>query len=391
MPMKIVVAHNYYQQPGGEDGVFAAERALLASGGHDVLPYTVHNDAVSELSNVALAKATVWNQESYKKLRTLFQRVGPNVVHVHNTLPLISPSIYYAAKDEGAAVVQTLHNYRLSCVNGLFFRNGHICEDCLGKAAPWPGVARGCYRDSRAASGVVASMLAFHKLRRTYHEAVDVYIALTAFSKGKFVEAGLPAEKVVVKPNFIDPDPGLGGGGGYALFVGRLSQEKGLTTMLAAWERAGSLLPLKIVGDGPMREYVASTASELPHVEWLGRKGRDEVIRLMQNAAMLVLPSMAYENFPVTVVEAFGTGLPVLVSGHGAMAEIVDHGRTGLHFEPGNAEDLAAQVEWVLVHPKELAAMRVEARAEYEAKYTAERNYQMLMDIYERAIALNAR
>lgn len=386
--MNIVLIHNFYKQPGGEDQVFLAEGALLEGRGHKVTRYTVHNDNVGELAQVALARATIWNDEQYRKLRLLFRQVRPELVHVHNTLPLVSLAAYYAAKDEGLAVVQTLHNYRVACVNGLFFRDGNICEDCLGKSVPWPGVMHGCYRNSRVASGVVASMLAFHKLRGTYQKAVDVYIALTEFSRSKFIEAGLPAEKVSIKPNFVDTDPGVGDNeGSYALFVGRLSAEKGLSTLLAAWERLGQQIPLKIVGEGSLAPQVQKASEAQEGVEWLGRQPRERVLALMKKAKLLVLPSNCYENFPMTLVEAFAAGLPVVASNLGGMASVLEHRRTGLHFTPGNPDDLAAKVEWAISHPAELSDMRRAARAEFEAKYTADRNYQMLMGIYERAVA----
>lgn len=385
--MNIVLVHNHYQQPGGEDQVFGAEIALLKAQGHEVTRYTVHNDEVVGLSSLALAKSTFWNTDQHHRLRTLFHNVRPDVVHVHNTLPLISPAVYYAAHAEGAAVVQTLHNFRYSCVNGLFYRDGHVCEDCLGKTVPWPGVVHGCYRGSRAASAVVAGMLGYHKLRGTYAHEVDQYIVLSEFSRQKLVKMGLPEEKLSVKPNFVDSDPGAGTGtGGYALFVGRLSQEKGIPPLLAAWERLGSRLPLKVVGDGPQASLVELAASQLSGVEWLGRKPRDAVLVLMQEAILLVFPSVCYETFGMTIVEAFAAGTPVVASDIGTMSSLVTHGRTGLHFEAGNADDLVAQVEWALEHPGELAAMRVAARAEYEEKYTAEVNYRMLMGVYERAI-----
>ena len=384
--MKVCLVHNHYQQPGGEDQVFAAEGRLLEDGGHELIRYTVSNDGVDGAGRLALARSTVWNSARYRELRHLFQTGRPDVVHVHNTLPLISPAVYYAAKAEGAAVVQTLHNYRLSCVNGLFFRDGRVCEDCVGSFVPWAGVARGCYRESRAASGVVAGMLGFHKLRNTYHETVDLYVALTDFARRKFVEAGLPAAKIVVKPNFLEVDPGLGSGrGGYALFVGRLSREKGLDTLLAAWQQFGGRLPLKVVGDGPLANQVAG--SRVKGVEWLGRQPRERVIKLLQGSALLVFPSVWYEGFPLTLIEAFAVGLPVVASRLGSMASIVEHERTGLHFEPGDASDLVAQIEWALSRPTALAQIRREARAEYESKYTAESNYGMLLDIYERAIS----
>lgn len=383
--MKILIAHNYYQQPGGEDQVFAAESALLEQHGHEVVRYTVHNDTIAGMGKLQLAKATVWNSQQYRTVRALLREQSPAVLHVHNTLPQISPSIYYAAKAENVPVIQTLHNYRYSCVNGLFFRNGVVCEDCLGKAAPLPGVILGCYRNSRTASAVVAGMLAYHKLRRTYSDMVNIYIALTEFSRQKFIEAGLPAEKIMVKPNFVAPDPGVGSGnGGYALFVGRLSQEKGLDTLLAAWAEIGKSLPLRIVGDGPLAPILAEP--QVAGVEWLGRQPRETVLELMKKANILVFPSVWYEGFPMTLVEAFAVGLPVVTSNLGGMAELVEHGNNGIHFQAGNAKDLFSLVHSLLSRPDVVVKMRQAARREFELKYTADRNYSQLQAIYNEVL-----
>jgi glycosyltransferase involved in cell wall biosynthesis len=385
--MKILAVHNRYQRPGGEDQVFVDETALLEAGDQRVLRYEVHNDQVEQVNRLALVKDTVWNSSAYRELGALIRRERPDVVHFHNTLPLISPAGYYAASAEGVPVIQTLHNYRLLCPVALFFRDGRVCEDCMGKAVPWPGVFHGCYRGSRAASGTIATMLSVHRAFRTWTEMVDIYIALTEFARNKFIEGGLPAGKIIVKPNFVAPDPGRGQGrGGYALFVGRLAPEKGTGTMLAAWERLGTRIPLKIVGDGPLRDQVVGAAARQSNVLWLGHRPVADVHALLGKADMLVFPSEWYETFGRVAAEAFATGTPVIAADIGAVAELVEHGRTGLKFRPGDPEDLVAQVEWALSHPAELRSMREEARAEFEAKYTAERNYRALMKIYEAAL-----
>lgn len=216
---------------------------------------------------------------------------------------------------------------------------------------------------------------------------MDLYVALTGFARRKFIEGGLAGEKIAVKPHFVAPDPGAGEGkGGYGLFVGRLSPEKGVRTLISAWDGIGERMPLRIVGDGPLAPEVAAAAGKGPGVEWLGRRGMSEVYDLMGDAAYLVFPSVWYEGFPKVLVEAFARGTPVIASRLGAMAELIDDGRTGLLFRHGDAEDLAAKVEWAIAHPEALAQMRRAARAEFEQKYTAERNYKLLADIYQRAI-----
>jgi glycosyltransferase involved in cell wall biosynthesis len=385
--MRVLLAHNAYQQRGGEDFAVEREIELLRERRHQISTVFVSNDDISNMSRARLAADTLWSSSSKRSLKERLQSERPDVVHFHNILPLISPAAYYAAHSEGVPVVQTLHNYRLLCPNALFFRDGGACEDCLGKPVPWPGVVHACYRESSAASGVVAGMLTVHRFLKTWTEKVDVYIALTEFARRKFIEGGIPAEKVAVKPNFVNPDPGPGEGkGGYALYVGRLSEEKGVGTMLRAWELLGDRIPLKVVGDGSLAERVSGAVERLSGVEWMGQIPGEQVTELMKDAAFLVFPSTWYEVFPLVIVEAFATGLPVIASDIGNMSSLIDHGQTGLHFRPGDGEDLAVQVGWVLSHPDELSRMRREARAEFEAKYTAEHNYEKLMKIYEMAV-----
>jgi glycosyltransferase involved in cell wall biosynthesis len=403
--MKILLIHNHYIQPGGEDSVFEAEKSLLERMGHEVVEFVEDNHRLDGVNPFKAAVDAVWSRESYRKIRQLISETRPDVAHFHNTFLRISPAAYYACREEGVPVVQTLHNYRLICPGAILMRDGRVCEDCVGKAVAWPGVAHGCWRGSRAHTAVVASMLTFHRLLKTWHEKVDLYIALTEFARQKFIQGGLPGEKIVVKPNFIGSDE-LGVMSdelrvmsdelklstyhsspftqrSYVLFVGRLSPEKGVCTLLQAWKTLRGI-PLKIIGNGPlMAEAQAFIEREgLGEVKLLGRLPRREVFSLMQKAHVLVFPSEGYECFPMTIAEAFACGLPVLASRLGAMEEIVEDGRTGLLFEPGNAEDLAEKVAWAWGHPKELEEMGREARREYEAKYTAERNYEMIMEIY---------
>jgi glycosyltransferase involved in cell wall biosynthesis len=381
--MHILSIHNKYQIRGGEDESRESEERLLRRMGHIVDVYEEDNSRVAKIPLVNLAARTVWSNESHRIVKTRLVESKTDIVHIQNFFPLISPSVYYAAKDLGVPVVQTLRNYRLMCPNGLFFRDGKVCEDCMGKPIPYPGVLHGCYRSSRVASATVATMLSVHHTMGTWTKLVDVYIALTEFAKQKFIEGGLPAEKIVVKPNFVYPDPGVGSGsGGYALYVGRLSEEKGLDTLLSAWEQLSVKIPLKIVGDGPLASQVADLTKRLPQVEWLGRQGIESVHALMGEARFLIFPSKWYETFGRVAVEAFAKGTPVIASKIGAIAELVEHGCTGLHFIPGDSASLAGAVEWALEHPDVLQKMRYSARAEFEAKYTAQQNYHRIMKIY---------
>jgi glycosyltransferase involved in cell wall biosynthesis len=383
--MKVMLVHNRYQQPGGEDRVFESECELLTSHGHDVLRHEVHNDAVGHRNRLRLALGTTWSRTAYREIRALLERERPHIVHVHNTLPLISPAVYYAAADAGLPVVQTVHNYRLICPKAQLLRDGHVCEDCVGRRLPWPGIVHACYRESRAATSAVALMLGVHWVLGTWTRRVDRYIALTHFMRRKLIEGGLPAGRIVVKPNFVAPDPGAGEhDGGYALFVGRLSPEKGLHTLLRAWAHIGDRLPLKIAGSGPQDGLADGAALG---VEWLSRVSHRDVLALMQHASLLIVPSEWYEGFPAIIAEACATALPVVASRLGALAEIVEDGRTGLLFTPGDARDLAAKVTWALDHPREVAEMTWRTRAEYETKYSAERNYGLLLATYREVLA----
>ncbi|OLP20484.1 glycosyl transferase family 1 [Leptolyngbya sp. 'hensonii'] len=386
--MHILSIHNAYQIRGGEDESRESEERLLREMGHEVSVYEETNDRLADLPSWRLAIRTIWSREAHRKVRQRLQQAPYSLIHVQNFFPLISPSVYYAARSEGVPVVQTLRNYRLVCPNALFFREGQVCEDCLGKPIPYPGVVHRCYRENRSASAVAATMLVTHRSLGTWNNLVNVYIALTQFAREKLIAGGLPAEKIVVKPNFVSPDPGMGSGsGGYALYVGRLSVEKGLDTLLAAWDQLGDRLPLKIVGDGPLAPLVTQAMERLPSVEWLGRRPMPEVHALMGEASFLIFPSKWYETFGRVAVEAFAKGTPVIAAKIGAISELVDHHRTGLQFQPGNAQDLAAQVEWMITHPEALPEMRRAARSEFEAKYTAADNYRRLMEIYDIALS----
>jgi glycosyltransferase involved in cell wall biosynthesis len=386
--MRILLIHNFYQQTGGEDLVVADEARLLASRGHVVAQYSIHNDQVNSLSRLALGQRTIWSGPAYHDVRAAIATHRPDVVHVHNTLPLLSPSVYYAASADGVPVVQTLHNYRLMCPAAVCFRDGRVCTDCVGKSVALGAIRHACYRGSRSASAAVVTMLSVHRLLGTWERKISVYITLTDLARRLFIESGLAAEKLVVKPNFVEPDPGSGtGSGGYALFAGRLSAEKGIRTLLQAWQSVGARLPLRIVGDGPLGPDVAAAAADNPAVTWLGRREPKDVVSLLREATCLVFPSECYETFGRVIVEAFAAGTPVVAAGHGAAAELVTDGITGVLFRPGDASDLAAKVIHLNSQPVLRGLMRAAARSDFENRFTADVNYRALVDIYRRAIA----
>jgi glycosyltransferase involved in cell wall biosynthesis len=385
--MRLLIVHNWYKRYGGEDRVFESESNLLEANGQHVTKYVLDNESVDGMGRAALARVTIWNQRTYRELRALIRENRPDVAHFHNTFPLGSPALYYAARAEGVAVVQTLHNYRLLCPNALMFRDGHVCRDCVGKAIPWPGVVHACYRGSRQASGATAAMLATHRALGTWKKAVDVYITLSEFARKEFIHGGLPAEKIVVKPNFVQLDPGVGkGDGGYVLFVGRLSHEKGISTLLEASKRLGPEYPLKIVGTGPEAPEVKEFVGRYPWVEYLGTQNKAQVFAMMKDAQAMVFPSLWYEGCPLVIAESYATGLPVIASDLGVMSSVVQHGSTGLHFRPGDPGDLAAKIRWALTHPSELERMRRAARIKYEGNYAAQKNFEALMEVYRMAV-----
>lgn len=389
--MKLLLVHNYYQQLGGEAQVFESERKLLEDHGNEVVLYTDHNDRITELDAAELSLKTLWNRRAHDEVLELIERERPDLMHVHNTFPLISPAVYHAAARVGLPVVQTLHNYRLLCPMSEFYRDGSVCEDCLGRV-PWPGVLHACYRDSRLHTAGVASMLMLHRFLNTWTEKIAAYITLTEFGRRKFAEGGIPVDRIFVKPNFVDPDPGPGlGEGGYALFAGRLSETKGVRVLLRAWEGIGELPPLKIVGDGPLSDYVEEIALKSPSIEWIGRRDREEVLSLMKNAVVLLVPSVWYEGQPVVISEAFACGLPVVASRLGAMEYMVDDGRTGYLFRPGDSDHLTKVITDLLSNSTRLTPMRRVAREEYETKYTADINYEILLNIYQSASRVNGR
>jgi glycosyltransferase involved in cell wall biosynthesis len=381
VPLKVLVAHNGYRHRGGEDSVVASELDLLRARGHAVQLYARHNDEADAARPLSLAAQSLWSRRTHDELSALLARERPDVVHVHNTLPLISPSIYWACAQAQIPVVQTLHNFRLACPQAMFLREGRVCEQCLGRA-PWPAVVHGCYRGSRAQTAVVAATVGVHRLLGTWRHKVARYIALNAFCRDKFIEAGLPAGRIAVRPNFVESPDRVSQPREGVLYVGRLSTEKGIAVLLEALQQDGQP-GVRIVGDGPEAARLRGRRG----VRALGALPGEAVLREMGTARALVIPSIWYENHPRTLVEAYACGTPVIASRMGALATLVEEGRTGLLFEAGNAADLARVLRWAHEHPEAMAAMGARARQVYEAEYSAQRGYERLIGIYEEARA----
>ena len=390
--MKVLLVHSHYQEPGGEGRAFALESAALRSAGVDVIEYTRDNREIARdgpWRTATLPARTLWAWDTQRELRALLRREQPDIAHFGNTLPLISPAAYGTCKDAGAAVVQSLQNYRLACPAATFVRDGRICEECsehdLTRAVD------GRVTGSRAASATVAAMLALHRSLGTYAAHVDTYVSASEFMRSKLIAAaGLPAERVVVKPNCVHPDPGASAGSGdYALFVGRLAAEKGLRTLLRAFALLGDPPPLKIVGAGALEDELRRQAGALglSQLELLGAQPHARTLALMANARVLIFPSEWYEGLPLTILEAFASGLPVIGSRIGSVAELIEHDRTGVLFEPGDASALAAAIDRLWPDTAKLSALRASARAEYERRYTLAHNRDALLRIYRETLA----
>lgn len=384
--MRVLIVHNRYQQAGGEDAVARAEAALLRTHGVAVELLERSNLELKGVRVALAAAGTLWSWPSAELVRNRVRATRAEVVHVHNTFPLLSPSVYWAARAAGAVVVQTLHNYRLFCVGATLERDERICEDCLGRS-PWRGAMHACYRSSRPASLVAAASLALHRVIGSYRNQVDRYIALNRFCRDKFVVAGLPLERLAIKPNFVDlpRPPGLRPRRGL-LYAGRLSREKGLLVLAEAARAPGWTRPLDLIGTGPL----AAQLAEAPGLRRLGPLPARAVYAHMRRALALVLPSVWYEAFPRVLVEAYACGLPVIASRLGALAELVEEGVTGLLFEPGNAAALRTRIDWALAHPEAMARMGWAARACYERCYTPADNFAQLTGIYRQALAERA-
>lgn len=386
--MKIMFVHNAYVLSGGEDEVYRAEKDLLVRNGHKVIEVNEDNKEINSwLTKVSTFLGTPFNVRSFIKALKMLRAYRPDVVHVHNYFPRISPSIFYACRILDVPVVHTLHNYRAICPTSFLMWRGKICERSVGNSTFW-AVSKRVYRGSYMATIALVAMIELHKILGTWRNGVDRFIVLTNFSKIKYCEAGWPAEKIVVKPNFV---PGSsekplrqGFRKSYALFYGRLSHEKGLDVLLDAWRFVD--FNLKIVGDGPLLPYVMESASK--GVEVLGKVGKSQLYDLIDGAEFVVVPSICLEAFGTVVIEAFSRGVPVIASNSGGLASLVEHEFSGLLFETGNGRDLAEKANWMLSNRGRVQAMGLNALSEYSHFYTAEKNYELLMGIYESVLGV---
>jgi glycosyltransferase involved in cell wall biosynthesis len=377
---RVLIVHNIYQQSGGEDSVVDAEVRMLRSRDHPVEFYSRHNNEISSKSIFRVIQQIFWSGYTVQDVRRLIDSFKPDIIHIHNTFPLISPSIYWEANRSGIPIVQTLHNFRLLCPQAMFLRESKVCEDCLGKV-PWRGVVRGCYRGSRSKSLAIASMVTMHRAIGTWYKKITRFIVFNEFCRQKFIEGGLPAERIVVKPNFVDYSSTIESSRQGFLFVGRLSVEKGLSTLLKAIVLV-THAQLRVAGVGPESVNLEGVTG----VVHLGRLNNESVRNEMIQTIALVVPSICYETFGMVIVEAFSTSTPVIASRIGSLPELVENGVTGLLFEHGNSEDLAEKILWAQNNPEQMRQMGRNALKKYQTEYTADQNYNQLIAIYRDAI-----
>lgn len=399
--MNVLLVHNYYgsSAPSGENQVFEAEGNLLRQRNHEVHEFLRHSDAIRAKGirgAVQGALSTPWNPFAAKKIGQAVETIHPEVVHVHNTFPLLSPSIFHSIGHRAARVL-TLHNYRLFCPAAIPMRAGRACTDCLDSHSVWPSLQHGCYRNSRLATLPLAANVALHRNLGTWTKQVDAFIALTEFQRDRMIEAGLPENVVHVKPNFYPGNPLVlpwAERRNNVVFAGRLTAEKGVLALVKAWLLWGSSAPeLRIVGDGDLRaqlEQLAATVPEVP-IRFLGQMSATATQEEIARARLLVLPSECFEGFPMVVREAFAFGTPTAASNIGPLPSIVQQGKNGVVFEPANPQSLLNVVHSVWGGGDELEQLAKGARHSYEALYNEDANYNMLMTIYERAMEVSRR
>ncbi len=387
--MKILVLHNRYKFEGGEEVVVSSEIDLLRRHNHEVILFELNNADIEKLNllkKIFLPIELIWSVSSYKKVREILKKEKPDIVHVHNTFFLLSPSVYYACKDENVPIVQTLHNYRFICPLATLYREGKICCDCLYKGLIMSVIYK-CGSKSVAWRVAMFLSLSVHSKMNTFKKLINSYIALSEFSKQQFIQVGFDGARIKVKSNFVSPDPGFSKDrGNFALYVGRFSPEKGIDVLLEAWKNIDYLL-LKIIGTGNDFEDCKELAIKSGlKVEFMGQVSNNEVVKQLKKCFVVIVPSKCNENFPIILVEAFACGVPVIASNRGTLSEIIDDGKTGFLFNPDNPKELSDRISFIYKNSDLVKQMGVSARKEFENKYTAENNYQLLIDIYKTTI-----
>lgn len=390
--MKILLVHNHYgsQAPSGENHVFELERDLLHRYGHEVRTFERHSDnlrARGALGVMQGAITTPWGFASAQEIRRQISSFKPDIVHAHNTFPMITPSIFSAAK--GAARVLTLHNYRLFCPNAIPMRNGRNCTECLDQKSVVPSLRYGCYRNSRVATLPIALNISINRLLGTWTKDIERFIALTDFQRQTMGRAGLPKHRIEVKPNFYPGKPvrvPFLERPMRVVFAGRLSEEKGALELVEAWNEWGEKAPeLRIVGDGPLLVPLRRRADKNPRIVFVGQVSQEKAEAEIALARLLLVPSKWFEGFPMVLREAFAFGVPIGVSDQGALPSIAAEAG-GLVFRSGDAKDLLTKVQHLFSNQDQLARMAGKSGDAFEKKFSEVQNYEKLMNIYESAI-----
>jgi glycosyltransferase involved in cell wall biosynthesis len=381
--LKILQVHTQYREQGGEDAVVRSEGELLAAAGHEVIAHVTRNPSGAVQTAASLAMSG-WNPLAARELRGVAERVQPDIAHVHNTWYALSPSVLAALAAAAVPVVMTLHNYRLLCANANLFRDGHVCEDCVG-SHPWHGVRHRCYRGSLVASTPAAGTIALHRTLGTWNRHVRLFLALNDFARTRFIRGGLPAHKIQVKPNFVsDPGPRLNppSQSRTILYVGRLDTEKGVETLLDAWDAWGpSRFELVLIGDGRLGEVLRRRAR--PGIRLTGRLPREAVLAWMLRSRALAFPSVLYEGQPIAVLEALGSGLPILASRLGGNAELLRDDwlvTAGQRVAWSEALRRLEDADWV-------DQAGVDARRLYEQRFNEQTARLLLEEAYRTALA----
>ena len=382
--VSVLVIHNRYQQWGGEDAVVAAEVEDLQRRRHRVIQYTRNNAAIRRygaLRKASLPFGTIWNPWTFLEIRNLVKADRPDVAHIHNFFPLVSPAAHYACQSLGIPVVQTLHNYRLFCPAATLFTGERRCDDCSGGLSA--STRRGCYRNSRLQTAVASAMLGSHRAVGTWEQSVDAFLVPSFFCREYFAGKGLPRQKLHVRPNFLTRDPGQRTmRDDYALFVGRLSAEKGALEMVRAWEQLSDI-PLLLVGGGPQTVQLREQAKLCRGaVKLLGQLEPEQTISYVKRARFLVFPSRWYEPFGMGLLEAAACGVPAVASRIGAIPELVADNEIGLLFDPDNRDEFIERVRWAWSHPLEMEQMGAAARQLYLERFTADKSYESLNNVW---------
>ncbi len=390
--MKILVVHNYYREAGGERVSLSAQVSLLQSRGHDVIQFTRNSSEIDEYNifrKVKFFQETVFSSQTYRDITAIIKENKPQIAHIHNVFPLISPSVYLALHNHNIPIVQTIYNFRFLCPNGLFYTNGQICEKCiLGNT--FHAIRFRCFRNSRSLSALYGLTIALHRKVGTF-DLIKAFVVPAEFTGQKLIEGGIATKENMHTIKYILPKnvPQMRVGNLSKekvdfVFIGRLSREKGIWTLLHAFRKIKGVT-LKILGDGPLIVSIQSWLQQnhISNIELVGFVSGQKKWELLSSAVATIVPSIWYENSPFTVLESMAVGTPVIGSAIGSLPEIIQHQKTGLLFKPGDSEDLFQKLEWIKNNPEKGLQMGRNAQIEFKLQYDSEIYYHQLMAIYK--------